>query len=175
MVAAAAPAVAEYPHAVDSFAASCLSGDLTAQARLAAASTNGWRETDAAGLKVAGLGVGKAIDKNYNFDRPEAVTVFEQDIDAHPARLIVATFPAKNRYRTLCALVMRDVANAFVYKDELGDAFKALGIKGKSVDLPHYFEWAGKVGSDNVPVRGEVFTRSQALGGKRDMHIYVAF
>ena len=70
---------------------------------------------------------------------------------------------------------MEDVRNAMPYSDELKLDFKEFGIGGKSVDLAHYFEYAGKVGAEKHPVRGEIFTRSFGTTGKQTMHIYVAY
>ena len=65
--------------------------------------------------------------------------------------------------------------NAMPYADELRAAFKAFGIKGKSVDLVHYFEFAGKYGAEKHPVRGEIFSRSLSGERKETTHIYVAY
>jgi hypothetical protein len=65
--------------------------------------------------------------------------------------------------------------NAMPYADELKTAFKTFGIGGKSVDLVHYFEFAGKVGPEKHPVRGEIFTRSLSGSSKQTTHIYLAY
>ena len=96
-------------------------------------------------------------------------------IDGRPAKVILATFPAKRRYPNLCALVVDGVSNAMPYGDDLKMAFKAFGIDRKSVDLVHYYEFSGKVGTEKHPVRGEIFTRSRASGDAKSMHIYVAY
>lgn len=173
--ATAAPKVAEYPDAVGAFERACLSGELSMEARESAAAAEGWAAHDNDELNISAFGISRAIEKNFDFSKPDVVRSFEKTINGQSAVLVLAGYPEKRRYQTLCALVMRDVDNAFTYSDSLKAAFKALGISGKSVDLPHYFEWAGKVGAGKNPVRGEIFTRSQVFGGYRDMHMYVAF
>jgi hypothetical protein len=86
-----------------------------------------------------------------------------------------AAFEGKVRYPNLCAIVLEGAHDAMPYGGPLRDTFKAFGIGGKSVDLIHYYEFAGKVGPDKHPVRGEVFSRSMSGRIKETMHIYVAY
>jgi hypothetical protein len=167
---------AEYPSAVATFARICLVPGVNPADRLAAlAGDSGWKEDAKPSVEVSRMGVSKAIDQNYNFAKPQGVRQWSGQIDGKPARLVLASFGAKERYPNLCALVLDGVRNALPYSDETKAAFKAWGIGGKSVDLVHYFEFAGKVGPDKHPARGELFTRSLAGQAKETTHLYLAY
>jgi hypothetical protein len=172
---ASAQPVAEVPGAVALFDRICLGGGIDPAARAAALDTSGWQQDATADVDVQKLGISKSIDRNYDFTKAESTSQWSGLIDDRPARIVLASFPEKRRYRHLCTLVIDDVANAMPYADPLKAAFKSFGIGGKSVDLVHYFEFAGKLGPEKHPARGEIFTRSLASGGKNSMHIYVAY
>jgi len=86
--------------------------------------------------------------------------------------------------RTWTAQGMADLFNrlciagngaAEVAKSEaFADGIKSIGLKGKSTDLPHYFEYSGKVGGTK-PVRAEVSGRTRVVPDKNAMHLYIAF
>jgi hypothetical protein len=173
--AAAAQPVAELPTAVATFDKVCLAGGLDPAARPTSLMAAGWQKAHAASIDVRKLGISKAIDTNFDFSKPELTEQWNGTIDGRPASVLLARFPAKRRYMNLCALTVEGVRNAMPYSDQLKAAFGTFGIKGKSVDLVHYFEYAGKVGVEKHPVRGEIFTRSQATGGRETMHVYVAY
>ena len=173
--AAQAQPPAELPSVVSVFEKTCLAGGVDPAARPAALQAAGWTKDAAPDVDVKKLGISRAIEVNYDFSKPEVVEQWSSTIDGRPARIVLASFPAKRRYPHLCALVVDNVSNATPYGGDLRTAFKAFGIGGKSVDLVHYYEFAGKVGADKHPVRGEIFTRSLASGAKNSMHIYVAY
>lgn len=165
----------EVPSAVQTFKQVCLTGGLDPAARPAALTAAGWTQNAATTADVPKLAISKAIELNYDFSKPTTTQQWSGTVDGRPATVVLATFPEKRRYRNLCAFIVDGVANAMPYSDDLETAFKEFGIKGKSVDLVHYFEFAGKVGPTKHPVRGEIFTRSLASGAKNSMHIYVAY
>lgn len=173
--AAAAQPVAELPTAIATFDKICLAGGLDPAARPASLTAAGWQKAPAATIDVRKLGISKAIDTSYDFSKAEQTEQWNGTLDGRPASVVLARFPAKRRYTNLCALTVEGVRNAMPYSDQLKAAFATFGIKGKSVDLVHYYEYAGKVGAEKHPVRGEIFTRSQATGGRDTMHVYVAY
>ena len=173
--AATAQPAAELPSAVATFEKVCLAGGLDPAARPASLAAAGWRKAATTSIDVRKLGISKAIDRSYDFSKPELAEQWDGTVDGRSASVLLARFPAKRRYTSLCALTVEGVRNAMPYSDQLKAAFGSFGIKGKSVDLVHYYEYAGKVGADKHPVRGEIFTRSQATGGRDTMHIYVAY
>ncbi|WP_311267196.1 hypothetical protein [Sphingobium sp. WCS2017Hpa-17] len=171
-----AETAAELPGAVAAFQRVCLAGGVdpaAPAAKLAAA--GGVKDADVT-IDVPALAISRTISKNYDFSKPTAVEQWSGTVDGHVAKFVIASFPEKRRYPHLCALVIDNAAaSALPYADDVKAAFKAFGIGTKSTNLVHYFEYAGKVGVDNHPVRGEIFTRSQASGAEKSMHIYVAY
>lgn len=166
----------EYPSAVATFQRICLVPGVASADRLAAiGSETGWTEDQSVTFDIPKLGISKTIDRNYSFDKVEGARQWSGNIDGHKAHFVLATFAGKQRYPNLCALILDGPRNAMPYSDDLKAAFKTFGIGGKSVDLVHYFEFAGKVGPDKHPVRGEIFTRSLSGSSKQTTHIYVAY
>lgn len=166
---------AEVPSAVPTFVKTCLAGGVDPSARPAALLSAGWVKDETVQIDVPNLGISKAIDRNFDFSKPENTEQWSGTIDGRNAKVVLATFPGKRRYPNLCALTVDGIKNAMPYGGDLRAAFKAFGISGKSVDLVHYYEFAGKVGTDKHPVRGEIFSRSLASGGDDSMHIYIAY
>ena len=167
--------VAELPSAISTFKSVCLTGAMDPAARPVALAAAGWSKAPSASVDVAKLNISRAIDKNFDFAKPETAEQWTGTIDGRSAIAVLATYPANRRYPHLCGMVVEGISNAMPYSDELKAAFKEFGIGGKSVNLVHYFEYAGKVGADKHPVRGEIFTRSLAGTSKNTMHIYVAY
>ncbi|WP_298197104.1 hypothetical protein [Novosphingobium sp.] len=175
-IAQPAPTAGEFPSAVATFGKICLVPGVNPQDReLAISADPTWRSDQTVTVDVPAMNISRAIDRNYTFAEPTRVRQWNGQIDGQPARLVLASFDPRNRYPNLCAIVLEGPANAMPYANPLRDAFKAFGIGGKSVDLAHYFEFAGKVGPDKHPVRGEIFSRSQSGQTKNTTHIYVAY
>lgn len=173
--AAAAEPAPEYPSAVQAFLDACVTGELSASAREAALKAGGWTEVAAPTLDVPKFAISKAIERNFDYSKPLSVRQWSKSVDGAPVQAVLATFPAGRRYPTLCALTFPNVKAAWPYRDAFEAGVKPLGLKGKSVDLPHYYEFSGKVGADRKPARAEIFSRSQAPGEKNAMHLYIAF
>ena len=166
----------EYPSAVATFDRICLVPGVNPADRLTALeATSGWTEDSFVSVDIPQMAVSRAIDRNYSFSNVESAKQWSGEIDGHNARFVLASFGGKTRYKNLCALVFDGPRNAMPYADELKADFKTFGIGGKSVDLVHYFEFAGKLGPDNHPVRGEIFLRSLSRKTKQTTHIYVAY
>ncbi len=165
----------EYPSAVSTFNDVCLTGAFDPAMKIAVLEAKGWTKDAAVTVDIPKLEISRAIEKNYRFKKIESSEQWSGTIDGAPARFVFASFPEKERYPHLCALVMEGAKNAIPYGTELKEDFKQFGIKGKSVDLVHYYEFAGKVGAEKHPARGEIFTRSQAGQAKETMHIYLAY
>ena len=173
--AVAAEAPPEYPSAVQTFLDACVAGELSVPAREAAFQAGGWTEVAAPDLDVPKFGISKAIERNFDYSKPVTVRQWTKQVDGSPVQAVLATFPADRRYHTLCALTFPNVKAAWPYDDAFEAGVKPLGLKGKSVDLPHYYEYSGKIGPDKKPARAEIFSRSQASGEKNSMHLYIAF
>lgn len=165
-----------FPSVVTTFQRLCLMSGVDPKDRIAAIQADeNWEEDDHVTIDVPKMTISRAIDKNYTFSVPGTIRQWKGTIDGQNARLVTAAFERKVRYPNLCAIVVEGAHDAMPYGGPLRDAFKTYGIGGKSVDLIHYYEFAGKVGSDKHPVRGEVFSRSLSGRLKETMHIYVAY
>jgi len=177
LIFAASPALAEptaeYPSLVGEFLKGCSEGELTAAAREAALASNGWTKGDVS-IDPKSLNISGAIDKNFDFAKPLTISQWSKTIDGKAMTALVATYPEKRRYPAICVMIAPDVQYGWTYSDALKAGMKGLGIKAKSTDLPHYFEYASKL-PDGRPVRAELFGRSQALGRQKAMHLYIAF
>lgn len=166
----------EYPSAVKTFQKICLMPGVVPADRLAAiGAESGWQEDKGVTFDIPKMGFSKAIDQNYSFSKVESARQWSGDIDGHKAYIVLATFAGEPRYKNICALILDGPPNALPYGRDLRSAFKTYGIGGKSVDLVHYYEFAGKIGEDKHPVRGEIFSRSLAGTSKETTHIYVAY
>ncbi|MBL0925465.1 MAG: hypothetical protein IBJ12_13510 [Sphingomonadaceae bacterium] len=166
---------AEAPSTVSTFAKLCLAGGTDPAARPAALEAAIWTKDQSSTINVELFAFSRAIERNYDFSKPENVEQWSGVIDDRPAKVVLANFPSTRRYRNLCALTINGIENAMPYGGELRKAFKTFGIGGKSVDLVHYYEFAGKLAPNKHPVRGEIFSRSLATGEADSMHIYIAY
>ena len=97
----AAP-TAEVPSAVATFDKICLTGGVDAASRLRSLAAGGWQKAPAVTINVPKLGISKAIERNYDFSKPEATEQWNGVVDGRPASVVLAHFPAKRRYPT-CA------------------------------------------------------------------------
>jgi len=174
-VAASAQMQAEYPGVVPEFLKACVTGDLTAASREAAFSGDPTWTAETPDVDVPKLAISDAIDKNFDYSKPDGVKQWSRQIDGVKVRAVLATFPGKRRYPAICAFVVPNVKAGWPYDDAFEAGVKAIGLKGKSTDLPHYFEYSGKVGPQKRPVRAEVAGRTRAVSDKNAMHLYVAF
>lgn len=166
----------EYPSIVPLFDKTCLSGELSMAARESGIVADGrWTSVATPVVNVPGFNISRAIEKNFDFSKPESVKEWERIVDGTRVRVVLAQFPAKRRYPVLCAFVVANVQHGWPYDDAFEASVKAIGLKGKSTDLPHYFEYSGKVGPTKRPVRAELFGRTQAVTDKTSMHLYVAY
>jgi hypothetical protein len=163
----------EYPGLVPAFLKACVDGELSVAARETAMAAEGWAET-AVNVDVPSFNISGALDRNFEFSKPLSVKQWEKQIDGSRVRAVVATFPEKRRYPTICAFVASNVKSGWPYNEAFADGIKSTGLKGKSTDLPHYFEYSGKVGGTK-PVRAEVSGRTRVVPDKNAMHLYIAF
>lgn len=165
----------EYPDAVPQFLKACAAGDLTAAAREASiAADNGWT-VEPVSVDVEKFNLSGAVERNFDFSKPLSVKQWSRTVDGVPMRLVLATFPEKRHYPVLCSLVVPNVQHGWPYDDAFEAGVKAIGLKGKSTDLPHYFEYSGKVDGGKHPVRAEVSGRTRVVPDKNAMHLYIAF
>ena len=171
----ASPALAQDAAApVALFAKTCMEGELTAAAREAAiAADGGWTETTASALDMEAFAQVPTSSRNFDYSEATSAKHWTRKIDGQLVHAILATFPEKRRYPTLCAVIVPGVENAMPFSAAFRTLTKGAGLSGKSTDLPHYYEYSGK--PQKKPVRAEIFSRSEVVAAPNAMHMYVAF
>ena len=152
-----------------------MDGELSLSGREAIISSDSGWVSEPPTVDVPSLAISRAIDRNFDYSKPTSVKQWFRTIDGATVRLVLASFPEKRRYPTLCAMTVPNIRHGWPYNDAFEASAKALGLKGKSNDLPHYFEYSGKVDNGTHPVRAEVSGRTRAVPDKDAMHLYIAF
>ncbi|HEX8624941.1 MAG TPA: hypothetical protein VF782_07660 [Allosphingosinicella sp.] len=157
------------------FTQACAAGTPSAEAIEARMNADAaWRRLTDTDLAVDEFGTVKSMQPIGDFKKPAGYTQWRRTVDGKEVRVVLARFEGKGRYKTLCALLVPDVRNMFPYLDGFDDAMKAVGLKGKSTDLPHYREYSGKL-ADGRKARGDIFSRTRVLEPGDNMHMYIAF
>jgi hypothetical protein len=181
-VAAAAFAAAPAPAAIADdkvmvplFARACTTGTPSAEAIAARMNGDGaWIRLTDTDLAADEFGTVRSMQPIGDFKKPAGYSQWRRTVDGKEVRVVLASFAGKGRYRNICALLVPDVKNMFPYLDGFDDAMKAVGLKGKSTDLPHYREYSGKL-ADGRKARGDIFSRTRVLQPGDNMHMYIAF
>ena len=157
------------------FVQACATGTPSAEAieaRMNAASA--WQRLTDTDLAVDEFGTVKSMQPIGDFKKPAGYKQWRRTVDGKEVRVVLAAFEGKGRYKNLCALLVPDVKNVFPYLDGFDEAMKAIGLKGKSTDLPHYREYSGRL-ADGRKARGDIFSRTRVLQPGDHMHMYLAF
>ncbi|MBA3863309.1 MAG: hypothetical protein C0517_05120 [Erythrobacter sp.] len=170
------------PNLVPLFADTCLMPGVDHAERQAKADKlSGWQKRDKVTIDVAGLQPSRAIGGKPRFDKVADAVQWSGTVDGLKGDILLLTFEPKSSYRHACVLVVEGLDNAMDHGRLIKDSFKAFGIGGKSVDLVHYFEFAGTLKPGKAPVatkqavHGEIFSRSRAGTSEKTTHIYVAY
>jgi hypothetical protein len=175
---ALSPAVAAIPDdtvMVPLFVQACATGAPSAESIEARMNSDGaWTRLTDTDLAVDEFGTVKSMQPIGDFKKPAGYTQWRRTVDGKEVRVVLASFAGKGRYKNLCALLVPDTKNMFPYLDGFDDAMKAVGLKGKSTDLPHYREYSGKL-ADGRKARGDIFSRTRVLQPGNNMHMYIAF
>lgn len=171
----AAAAIADDEVMVPLFVQACASGTPGAEAIEARMNADpAWQRLSDTDLAVDEFGTVKSMQPIGDFKKPAGYRQWRRTVDGKEVRIVLASFEGKGRYKTLCALLVPDVKNMFPYLDGFDDAMKAVGLKGKSTDLPHYREYSGKL-ADGRKARGDIFSRTPVMKPGDNMHMYIAF
>jgi hypothetical protein len=163
----------EYPSAVPTFEKLCLASGTAPADQVEALTKEGWQRTDGGRIDRKALGLSRSVYGPSNFHKFELIGEWSGTFDERPAIAFVARLDRKKTALNLCGIVVEDVENAMPYYDAAKGGFQRYGLKGKSVDLVHYFEFEGKLAANQQYARGEIFSRSAATKNRRTMHIYV--
>jgi len=157
------------------FVEACATGTPSAEAIEARMSGNAaWQRIADSDLAVEEFGTVKSMQPIGDFKKPAGYKQWRRTAGGKEVRVVLASFEGKGRYRNLCALLVPDVKNALPFMHPFRDAMRALGLKGKSIDLVHYEEFSGKL-ADGRKARGDIFSRTRVLEPGDNMHMYVAF
>ena len=168
----AASAIAKDNSMVPLFIQACAVGTPSAEAIEARLNANsGWQRLSDTDLAVDEFGTVKSMQPIGDFKKPAGYTQWRRTVDGKEVRVVLARFEGKGRYKTLCALLVPDVRNMFPYLDGFDDAMKAVGLKGKSTDLPHYREYSGKL-ADGRKARGDIFSRTRVSSRRQYAHVH---
>ncbi len=174
--------VEEAPSLVPVFAESCLMPGVDHNDRSEQITGDGrWTLQDSVSVNIAGLGISRSMRSKPRFEDFVDATEWSGTIDGMDAKAVLISFEEDARFQHACVIVVEGLRNAMPFSDQLKDAFEGFGIKRKSVDLVHYYEFAGTLKPDEHPVddrhriHGEIFTRSQAGTIRNTAHIYVAY
>ena len=157
------------------FVQACATGAPSAESIEARMNSDGaWTRLTDTDLAVDEFGTVKSMQPIGDFKKPAGYTQWRRTVDGKEVRVVLASFAGKGRYKNLCALLVPGTKNMFPYLDGFDKAMKAVGLKGKSTDLPHYREYSGKL-ADGRKARGDIFSRTRVLQPGNNMHMYIAF
>lgn len=140
-----------------------------------------WTKRDNVSIDIGKLGISRSMQSKPSFEDFVEATEWQGSIDGLTAKVILISFEDNARFKHACVIMVEGLRSAMPFSDELKEAFETFGIKRKSVDLVHYFEFGGTLKPGEHPVEernrvhGEIFTRSQAGSIKETTHIYVAY
>ena len=166
----------EYPDLVSVFQSVCLKGGVDPTKPIAVLENlDGWHEQQDPVINVKNLGISKSINGRVYFGKTLSQREWSGKINDKDATFLIASLKSKKKYKNICAVIIEDAKNAIPYADATKEAFATFGMKRKSVDLAHYFEFTGKLKPNKHRVRGEIFSRSQVGYKKETMHIYIAY
>ncbi|MBX3561250.1 MAG: hypothetical protein KF780_05500 [Sphingomonas sp.] len=108
------------------------------------------------------------------YRRPDSVRQWQRTLNGRMVTLVIATLPARNVCRHVCVVFAPDIRNAMPYLDAMGEGMRALGLSGRSTDLPHYREYGTRL-ADRRHAHADIFSRSQAVSTARTMHLAIIY
>lgn len=172
---ASAEVQAEDPSIVPLFHELCTSGGVNAGATLARVAADGdWSEASAPSVDLRALEQVPSRLTTGVFRRSESVRQWQRTVNGRQLTLVVATLPERSVYRHVCALFAPDIRNAMPYFEAFRDGMRAIGLSGRSNDLPHYTEYGGRL-TDRRRAHADMFSRSRAVQTPRTMHLVIVY
>jgi hypothetical protein len=108
------------------------------------------------------------------FHRADSVRQWQRTVNGRQVTLVVAALPARNVYRHACVLFAPDISNAMPYLDAMQEGMRAIGLSGRSTDLPHYQEYGGRL-ADRRRAHADIFSRSRAVSAPHAMHLAIVY
>jgi len=108
------------------------------------------------------------------FRRADSVRQWQRNVNGRQLTLVIAAWPARNVYRHACVLFAPDIRNAMPYLEAMRDGMRAIGLSGRSTDLPHYQEYGGRL-ADRRRAHADIFSRSRAVSAPNAMHLAIVY
>jgi hypothetical protein len=155
------------------FLETCTRGGVHADSIIAGISAE-WTEVSTPNVELAGLAQVPGNGAQVDVRQPQSVRQWQRAWKDRQVSLVFATLPEGRTHRYVCAILVPDVRNAGPYLRPMAEGMQGLGLSGRSTDLPHFQEYAGRL-PDRRRARGDIFSRSRAVEARGTMHMYIAF
>jgi hypothetical protein len=157
------------------FLQACTRPDMNAEAILAGvAGSPDWIEVSTPDVDLPALEQVPSRLTTGVFHRADSVRQWRRTVNGRQLTLVIAALPARNVYRHACVLFAADVRNAMPYLEAMRDGMRAIGLSGRSTDLPHYQEYGGRL-ADRRRAHADIFSRSRAVSARNAMHLAVVY
>ena len=174
---APAPAALEPEDAslVPLFLQNCTSPDMNANAILAGvAGSPDWTEVSIPDVNLPALEQVPSRLTTGVFRRSDSVRQWERTVNGREVTLVIAALPRRSVYRHACVLFAPGIRNAIPYLEAMRAGMRAVGLSGRSTDLPHYQEYGGRL-ADRRQAHADIFSRSRALSAPHAMHLAIVY
>lgn len=155
------------------FLQTCTRPDMNAEAILAAvAGSPDWTEVSSPDVNLPGLEEVPSRLTTSVFRRADSIRQWRRTVNGRQLTLVIAALPERNVYRHACVLFAPDIRNAMPYLQAMRDGMRAIGLSGRSTDLPHYQEYGGRL-ADRRRAHADIFSRSRAVSAPNAMHLAI--
>jgi len=157
------------------FLQTCTRPDMNAEAILAGvAGSPDWIEVSAPDVDLPALEQVPSRLTTGVFRHADSVRQWQRTVNGRQLTLVIAALPERNVYRHACVLFAPDIRNAMPYLDTMRDGMRAIGLSGRSTDLPHYQEYGGRL-ADRRQAHADIFSRSRAVSAPHAMHLAIVY
>lgn len=157
------------------FLQTCTRPDMNADAILAAvAGSPDWTEVPTPDVNLPALEQVPSRLTTDVYHRADSVRQWQRTMNGRQLTLVIAALPARNVYRHACVLFAPDIRNAIPYLDAMEAGVRAVGLSGRSTDIPHYQEYGGRL-SDRRRAHADILSRSRAVSAPHAMHMAIIY
>jgi hypothetical protein len=157
------------------FLQTCTRPDMNAEAILVGvAGTPDWIEVSIPDVDLPALEQVPSRLTTGVFHRADSVRQWQRTVNGRQVMLVIAALPARNVYRHACVLFAPDIRNAMPYLEAMREGMRAIGLSGRSTDLPHYQEYGGRL-ADRRRAHADIFSRSRAVSVPQAMHLAIVY
>jgi hypothetical protein len=157
------------------FVQTCTRPDMNADAILAAVTgSSDWTEVSSPDVDLPALEQVPSRLTTSVFRHADSVRQWQRTVNGRQVTLVIAALPARNVYRHACVLFAPDIRNAMPYLEAMREGMRAIGLSGRSTDLPHYQEYGGRL-ADRRRAHADIFSRSRAVSAPHAMHLAIVY